>query len=323
MFRNALYAFAAGEHPINIRRLRVLQFLQECEAGHYDDSNGKQMCKPCPAGKYQPDKGKTRCFEVKEGYYQSESGQAEQIPCEKGTFSDRKGASECKRCSPHKFPVRGKVSPGATSEEDACYGECELGKIVDQSFNVSQTIADSQELGRNSLCVYCDGGMYWNHPFKRCQKCIDNKIHDYQNNGCKGCDNGQISIQKEGSSRCIDERICDCDNGVAKTGLECPRHGDLMCDTCDQYYHEVKIAVKENESSYKNDPEFSDNFYKCQVNECQCQHGEGVIGGGTEVKVSTFGSFDGKYARCEIHASTVCQSCNETAHYSVIKDKPV
>jgi len=71
-------------------------------------------------------------------------------------------------------------------------------------------------------------------------------------------------------------KTCTCDNGIAATGMECPKSNALKCARCNTGFH-------------------GDH---CEPNECLCDGGHAVVG-----------------ALCSEHLATICDTCNSKTHF--------
>jgi hypothetical protein len=96
---------------------------------------------------------------------------------------------------------------------------------------------------------------------------------DYSNNNLPvqfRCFSGQ---HKDEDGNCL-TNMCTCENGQKTFGVHCPKQGENICSSCNDFYH-------------------LNNNSQCVKNECKCTHGEAIDSNG-----------------CEEHNADWCKSCD-------------
>ena len=160
LFKPKYYAFASGSVDVNILRVSILNSAAECEPGFYDDSDGKNACKPCPVGTYQFERNQDHCLLCRFGYYQNEVGQLECIQCPRGHYQDELGQEFCKPCREGTYPPLG-AALGATTA-GVCSISSPTGTYCPAGCSLpidcpKGTYQDQEEQG---TCKPCPGGQY-------------------------------------------------------------------------------------------------------------------------------------------------------------------
>jgi len=167
------------------------------------------------------------------------TGASHQVACVAGTWNNDTTAS-CKSVRPGYVGVdaSGQWQPTTAVLEEAC--GVGLYNVADDNGMVStpcQYCAAGKEfMGQTVPCRTCVAGTYQKDSAVAnvvCQSCpldsetVNITTGDYIElaaSGCVTCPLGEYSIRWN-----CDLRICQCDNGPASVGVDCPSHGAYQC----------------------------------------------------------------------------------------------
>ncbi|KAL3925719.1 MAG: hypothetical protein SGPRY_003584 [Prymnesium sp.] len=172
-----------------------------CSPGTYSNVTRQRVCSPCEAGTFQDEEGKTACKACERGSF-CKGGTAPPLPCESGTFSgatDLSKKSQCSLCPPGSRCSTGSTTPTpcapGTVQPEPGRAECE--PCPGGSFRVDSN---------GTSCEECPRGSY-------CPEGASNPI---------GCESGAgIAFAETRAPRSRGPEACVCEAGYYNTSATC------------------------------------------------------------------------------------------------------
>ena len=236
------------------------QLWQDCPAGTFVSSVASAttgaVCTDCPSGEFKSTvslatnvNSLSFCDPINVGY-QGQDGPlvtdnfvstaaSHQVACRAGTFS----SNSTRACQIVQEGFRGvdtdnEFADSAAVGEQACLPG--LFNFMDEDGMVSTDCqycaAGTEFMGQTEPCRECVTGTFQpdnTAANAKCQECALDKetvnvtTGEYISrgaSGCIACGKGELSIRWK-----CDVRICQCDNGPAAVGVDCPAHGAYRC----------------------------------------------------------------------------------------------
>lgn len=204
-----------------------------CPKGYY--SNGTTSCLPCEAGKYQNEEGKNTCKPCEVSKYQDEEGKDTCKTPPDGTYQDLPAQSTTKICPIDYYCTNGiKTQCSAGKGADEGSGSCSL---------CSSKIANCAECSNLSECTKCNSGYYLNST-KTCSICA-------LDNYCDGlsqvqCPSGQYANIGASSCSTCSSKWANCTACTSSGCSACKENYTLKDGKCQKLLSQAdcdKLAV--------------------------------------------------------------------------------
>jgi len=231
-------------------------FCHHCQAGKFQNEQGKSSCKLCPQGSYLTSTGADNsndCTSCTAGKYNGNTGQIAESACTNcpaGTISAAR-SSGCSNCPAGQFQASFGQSQCATctggkyqnaNGQNGCLN-CGAGKYHNNNGQIAESACTNCAAGQSSApgskwCTNCAAGKWQGSTGSAsCQNCPAGMYQPTEGqNGCLNCDAGQYSGQQAtGCSDCVAGQYSGVGDGAC---LNCnagkySAAGSGSCTDCD------------------------------------------------------------------------------------------
>ena len=233
----------------------------QCNAGYYQNEEGKSVCKACSAGKFSISPGrKTGCEPCAVGKISANDGQAICSGCNNGEYQQATGQTSCIVCTTGQTTGSSgsftSCSPCPAGTKGVSPGQCETCPVGQYTGSAGQTSCSTCPIGHyctgNGFKTPCHESAYQNQVGQSsCKQCNNANYQFGTTNGnspsaggttCGGCPTGHATTKKPGPS--VNGVACElCNLGTFGTnGVTCNRcptgqyaanKGSSSCTNCD------------------------------------------------------------------------------------------
>ncbi|PAA66978.1 hypothetical protein BOX15_Mlig005822g1 [Macrostomum lignano] len=224
------------KHSVGGRRVRTVQCLPECPAGHQLSDSKENLCVPCQPGNFKNTTGNHSCLPCAPGTFAASQASVKCTHCSPGTFAFKPGSAQCQQC-PVGTRTRRLVN-GSTSCEACSAGTfaaqrgqtectpCPVGQFSNAEGQAQCQLCSagfySFWQGQTS-CAACNSGISSVEGSKYCNNCKRGEFspHYPDNVPCTKCPAGSSTLSA-GSTSCI-----FCPEGSYSSGA-----GSASCSPC-------------------------------------------------------------------------------------------